>query len=499
VVIALVVVAGVVSASTISFVQQSARLQEEHTTQVRLSLNRLASLTALALREPLWQFVPEQADSILEAAFTDPELVSMEVLDQKGSPFASRERVFARPDLIESVTVNIERDRVNVGKLHIQMSTAGFVDKVQAARLQFFLGTVQTCIVALVLIVVLLHWRLARPLLALVSASERIARGELDVPIRKAFNDEVGTLADSLEATRRALLNLVAELESRNQALTDANETLEQRVIERTESLKQALDTLERARDEIIQTEKLASLGRVVAGVAHELNTPIGSAMTVTSAMDLDLQQIKLEMDAGTLKRSALVSLIDRMSQAASLAMRNLDRAANLIADFKQVAVDQTSDLRRSFDLAEVTSEVVNMLQPALRRSNCTVTLELQPDVKCDGYPGRYGQVLTNLIMNAATHAFEADKPGTVMVTVSAINDQMAQLLVSDDGVGMTSDVSSRVFDPFFTTKMGRGGTGLGMNIVHGIVTRVMGGSVQVQSAPGKGTTVRAVFKRLVE
>jgi signal transduction histidine kinase len=144
---------------------------------------------------------------------------------------------------------------------------------------------------------------------------------------------------------------------------------------------------------------------------------------------------------------------------------------------------------------------MVNMLQPTLRRSNCTVTLELQPDVTCDGYPGRYGQVLTNLIMNAATHAFDAERPGPVTVTVrvSALNDQMAQLLVSDDGVGMAPDVSSRVFDPFFTTKMGRGGTGLGMNIVHGIITRVMGGSVQVQSAPGKGTTVRAVFKRVVE
>jgi signal transduction histidine kinase len=139
------------------------------------------------------------------------------------------------------------------------------------------------------------------------------------------------------------------------------------------------------------------------------------------------------------------------------------------------------------------------MLQPTLRRSNCMVTLELEPDVKCDGYPGRYGQVLTNLIMNAAIHAFEPDKPGTITVTVSALNDQMAQLMVSDDGVGMTPDVSSRAFDPFFTTKMGRGGTGLGMNIVHGIVTRVMGGAVQVQSAPGKGTTIRAVFRRLVE
>ncbi len=499
VVIALSVVAGVVLASTLSFVQQTANLREQHTAQIRLELDRLSALTALALREPLWQFVPEQADSIVEGAFTNPDVVSIQVFDHQGTPFAGRSRTVEHPDLVETASLTVQRDNSVVGHLSMKMSTAGYVAKVAQARTQFLGSAVQTSLIALVFILVLLHWRLARPLDKLVSASDRIAHGELAIPIVAAFDDEVGALAHSLEITRQALLNLVAELESRNQALTQANETLEQRVVERTESLAQALQNLERAGDEIMQTEKLASLGRVVAGVAHELNTPIGNALTVISTLELELQQLKTDVEGGTLRRSGLSQYADRGAEGITLALSNLKRAADLIADFKQVAVDQTSDLRRNFDLAEVSSEVLNMLLPTVRRSNCSVNTEFADGVDCDGFPGRYGQVLTNLVMNALTHAFEPGTHGSITVRTEAVDAKFARLVVSDNGVGMDEAVRARIFDPFFTTKMGRGGTGLGMNIAHGIITRVMGGSISVQTSPGEGTEVQIVFRRFLD
>jgi signal transduction histidine kinase len=460
-------------------------------------MDHLGALTALALREPLWQFEAEQANSIMEAAFVNPDVVSIAIWDDKGTPFATRTRDAEDPKLVDSTTHVVERNKTMVGKLTIQMSTAGYLRKVNEVRLQYLRHGAQITIGALVVILLLLHWRLVRPLEDLVAASGRIEKGQLDVPIRRVFRDEVGALADSLEATRLALLHLVAQLESRNQELTDANENLEQRVAERTESLEKTLLTLERAQEEIIQTEKLASLGRVVAGVAHELNTPIGNALTVSSTIQSELADLRAELDGGSMRRSSLKLFIERAEEALELSLNNLQRAAHLISDFKQVAVDQTSDQRREFDLAEVTTEILNMLQPTLRKSGCEVKKELCSGVVCDSFPGRYGQVLTNLVMNATIHAFDPAKTGRVLVTVGAVDKDIVELVVADDGMGMDEHVRARIFDPFFTTKMGRGGTGLGMNIVHGIVTRILGGQISVQSTPGQGSRIRVLFPRV--
>ena len=496
--IALTVVVGVLLASFLSYVEQTSDLREQHIAQIHTEMDHLGALTALALREPLWQFEAEQANSIMEAAFVNPEVVSIAIWDDKGTPFASRVRGAEDPKLIDATTHVVERNKTMVGRLTIQMSTAGYLRKVNEVRLQYLKHGAQISAGALIVILLLMHWRLVRPLEELVRASRRIEKGQLDVPIRSVFRDEVGALADSLEATRQALLHLIAQLESRNLELTDANEHLEQRVAERTESLEKTLLTLERAQEEIIQTEKLASLGRVVAGVAHELNTPIGNALTVASTIQSELVDLKQELSGGSMRRSVLNLFIERADEGLTLSLKNLQRAAHLISDFKQVSVDQTSDQRREFDLAEVTTEILNMLQPTLRKSGCEVKKMLSTGLVCDSFPGRYGQVLTNLVMNATIHAFDAGTTGRISVTIGAVDADTMELVVADNGMGMEEDVRARIFDPFFTTKMGRGGTGLGMNIVHGIVTRILGGQITVYSTPGEGSRIRVLFPRVV-
>jgi two-component system, NtrC family, sensor kinase len=496
--IVLAVLAGVVLAAVISYAVQSASLREQHTEQTHVELERLATLTSLALREPLWQFDVEQANSLLEAAFVNPALVSIRVWDHKGVPFASRERSASDATLVLQDTREVMRSELLVGKLTIEMSTAGYLQKLADVRRQLFWNAAQAAVIALLVILAVLHWRLMQPLGQLVQASQRIKHQELATPIKRTFDDEVGVLADSLEATRLALLDLIAQLENRNRALTQANEHLEQRVDERTESLAKALHTLEQAQKEIVQTEKVASLGRVVAGVAHELNTPIGNALTVVSTLQSDLERLQVEVAAGGVRKSTLGNYLERADEGMGLALANLARAAHLISDFKQVTVDHTSDQRRVFDLADVTNELLNMLQPRLRRSGLQVQRFLQPGVSCDSYPGRYGQVLTNLVMNVLIHAFENRSTGTLSIYAGPLGDDQLELRVVDDGAGMTDDVRHRVFDPFFTTKMGRGGTGLGMHIVHTIVTQVLTGQISVASAPGQGTTVRVCIPRVV-
>lgn len=496
VVIALAVVLGVVLASFASYLDQVAELRQRHVVQSQTELDRLGTLAALALREPLWQFAVDQANSIMEAAFTNPDVVSIAIWDSTGQPFAARSRAAEDPQLVVTSTRVVERSALAVGKLTMVMSTAGYLRTVEEVRGQYLRIGAKISLGALLVILLLMHWRLVRPVERLVRASQRIAQGQLDVPIRRVFPDEVGALADSLETTRQALIHLIAQLESRNVALTDANEHLERRVAERTESLENALLTLERAQKEMIETEKLASLGRVVAGVAHELNTPIGNALTMVSTLEFDLNGVRAELDSGAIRRSSLNTFMDRAQQGLALSHSNLHRAAHLISDFKQVAVDQTSDQRRRFDVAEVSAEVLNMLLPTIRKSGCQVEQVLQSNLECDSFPGGYGQVLTNLVVNALTHAFEPDAPGCVTVRVGPAGDDCIELVVSDQGVGMDDSVRERVFDPFFTTKMGRGGTGLGMNIVHGLVTRVLKGQITVTSAPGQGTQIRVVMPR---
>jgi methyl-accepting chemotaxis protein len=258
VVIALAVVLGVMLASFASYLDQVAELRERHVVQSQIELDRLGTLAALALREPLWQFAVEQANSIMEAAFTNPDVVSIAIWDGTGEPFAQRARAAEDPQLVVTSTRAVERNTLAVGKLTMVMSTAGYLRKVEEVRGQYLRIGAKISLGALLVILLLMHWRLVRPLERLVRASQRIAQGQLDVPIRRVFPDEVGALADSLEATRQALIHLIAQLESRNLALTDANEHLERRVAERTESLENALVTLERAQQDMIETEKLA-------------------------------------------------------------------------------------------------------------------------------------------------------------------------------------------------------------------------------------------------
>lgn len=496
VVISLTVAVGIFLSSILAYLDQASRFRVEHVAQIQTELSRLTDLTALALREPLWQFAPELASSIIEAAFVNPDVVAIAVWDEKGMSFARRERASTNPDEVAANTRDIVRDGSQVGKLTIQMSTSGYVRKVDAARAQYVRTGLLVAVPALLVILLLLHWRLVRPLDKLVNASRRIETGQLEVPIRAVFNDEVGELAISLEATRNALLSLVAELENRNKELTESNETLEIRVRERTASLQQALQNLELVQKEIVETEKLASLGRVVAGVAHELNTPIGNALTVITAVEFDLDGLRKEVAQGSLRRTSLDTFMERAAQGLDMATANLKRSAQLISDFKQVAVDQSSDQRRDFSLSEVTREVLNMLLPTLRKSGVELRTEYSTDVVCDSFPGRYSQVLTNLLMNAEKHAFAEGAPGCITVRTESVNDSTVRVTVSDNGIGMNDDVRQRIFDPFFTTKMGRGGTGLGMHIVHSIVTRVLGGHVIVDSQPGQGSRVVVEFCR---
>jgi len=286
----------------------------------------------------------------------------------------------------------------------------------------------------------------------------------------------------------------ITALHRHEQEMMQLNNLLEQRVEERTaalsktnDDLRTAVTNLEQAQHELLQREKLAALGALVAGIAHELNTPIGNSVTAASALHDQTHSFAEQLKDG-ITRSALDRFVDGAQLASDIVLRNLQRAAELVTSFKHVAVDQTSDQRRDFSLNEVVSETLLTLGPGIRKSGHDVIRQSSDDVTMDSYPGALSQIIANLVNNAFLHAFEDKAHGTVCIETSPLGDDEVILVVSDDGCGIAAEHIDRIFNPFFTTRLGSGGSGLGLHIAYNQVTGMLGGKIRAESTPGQGT-----------
>jgi signal transduction histidine kinase len=315
---------------------------------------------------------------------------------------------------------------------------------------------------------------IVRPLRDLMSAMRAIVAGDYARPVQDvSARDEIGAMARAVEVFREnAIAKLAAEKE-----LKAAKERAEG-----------ALRELQETQKSLIEAEKLAALGGLVAGVAHEVNNPVGISLTVASSFARRCELFAQEVSDGQIRRSKLDEFIAGSKEAAKQLLANLNRAADLIQSFKQVAVDRSHTERRLFDLAESTDQIVVSLRPALKRSAISLTVDVPAGIQMDSYPGPYGQVLTNLVLNSLAHAFPERSAGTMRISARRIGTEQVEVQFADDGSGMSEDVQRRAFEPFFTTRRSRGGTGLGLHIVYNLITRPLGGRLRLESEPGRGT-----------
>lgn len=285
------------------------------------------------------------------------------------------------------------------------------------------------------------------------------------------------------QPTNRALgthIN-INERKMHEQQIEQLNTNLEYRVEQRTAALIKTLENLKHTQDELLQSEKLASLGALVAGIAHELNTPIGNAVMVASSLLQNQRTFKIKKDAG-LTRNALDEFINEVEESSIIIERNLERAAELIKSFKQLAVDQTSYQRRQFDLKTLVDEIFLTLNPSIRKNKIELITDISEGIIFDSYPGPLGQVLINLINNAIIHAFDQQETAQITLSTKHIKKDWLLLKVSDNGVGIPIRNHNKIFDPFFTTKLGQGGSGLGLHIIYTLVTGLLGGRIELQS-----------------
>jgi signal transduction histidine kinase len=275
----------------------------------------------------------------------------------------------------------------------------------------------------------------------------------------------------------RAANFFVSELGHREQALREAKERADA-----------ALAQLRRAQADLIQSEKLASLGQIVAGVAHEINTPVGIALTTATTLGEEVKSFGAVAESGQVPRARFLHFVERVREGAELLYANLTRAAVLVQSFKQVAADRVSSERRAFLMDEWARELLTSLRPVLRRAGQEVELTCPPGLLVDTYPGALAQVLTNLVMNALTHAFAPGTTGRLTLAIDKASADMVRIVFADDGRGIAPENLGKVFDPFFTTARNRGSTGLGLHIAFNLVTGPLEGKIDVASRPGEGT-----------
>jgi PAS domain S-box-containing protein len=298
-----------------------------------------------------------------------------------------------------------------------------------------------------------------------------------------AVEVSIGVL--DLEGRRHgaAVIRDISERKQFEQALHQLNDSLRAQV----QATHQALEQLQQTQHQLVRAERLASLGGLVAGVAHEINTPIGITLTAASHLHDEAERLVAAMADNSLKRSQLETFAQTFQQSANLVLGNARRAAELIQSFKRVAVDQTSEERRRLHFREYLEEIITSLSPQLKKTAHQIRIDCDPQLEIDTLPGAISQIITNLVLNSLSHAYTEGEAGHIAIEVRR---QGARLKLSyrDDGCGIPAEILPQIFDPFFTTKRGAGGTGLGLHIVFGLVHQQLHGSIEAHSTPGQGT-----------
>lgn len=338
--------------------------------------------------------------------------------------------------------------------------------------------------------------------------------GIVDITKRRQAEEEVRRLNAELElkvelrtqdltAANQELTSINQELQKLNSEFEAANNALAREINERKKieeelaaanlELSDTINQLKATQMSLVWAEKMASLGRLVAGVAHEINTPVGVGVTAASNLEQLTREFSKLYAEDKLTRQALQEYLEDCETAVSIISSNLNRASHLIRSFKQVSVDQTSESRRGFRIKSYLDEILLSLHPQLKKTNHIITVNCDDELEIDSYPGAFAQIITNLLMNSLVHAYDPDQNGHLVIEVRKEEDSL-QLNYNDDGKGIEPESLPKIFDPFFTTDREHGGTGLGLSIVYNIITIQLKGSIECCSQPGQGTSFRIII-----
>ncbi len=391
----------------------------------------------------------------------------------------------------------IKVDDATVGWLYLEVSLLKLNDKI-IQMYQYAAFVVILAIIVVLFLSLYITRGLFKPLLELQKVSSEIATTKnYSLRVGKHSLDEVGRLVSSFNAMLEEVERYAKESQIKQEEIIALNLVLEKRVEERTEQLNKSLNTLKETQAQVIEQEKMASLGNLVAGVSHEINTPLGIAVTVGSTIERDVSSFTKKLLDGTLTRTEAGKFAKRNAESCRLLLDALERSAKLVQNFKQIAVDQTSEERRRFNLKEFIEDILNTLRYTIKNKTIECKITVPDDIQMDSFPGPLGQVITNLFTNSILHGFNQRDSGNISIHVKCANKNIV-ITFSDDGIGIDQSIIANIYDPFMTTKLGQGGSGLGLNIVRNIVSNVLAGDIQVVSTKGAGCTFTMTIPMIV-
>lgn len=407
-------------------------------------------------------------------------------------------------DVIE-ITKAVELENRVIGYIYLR-ATLAELNKYMQSRILFDLMIAVLALSCAFFVSTRLQKRFTRPIENLLQVVQKVTK-EKSYSMRAPAAE-----IEELHILGRAINNMLDRIEQQfnkvqqaEQEIRQLNQGLEHKINERTLALKSSnqdllntLETLHQYQNQIVETEKMASLGQMVAGVAHEVNTPIGLGVTASTLMQDKLMDIQKAFDEKKLTSSQLAKFLSESKENLGIIYRNLERAASLIRSFKQVAVDQSNENRRQFNMLQLMNEVLLSLRPNLKKTQHQVILECDPSLEIDSKPGPLNQILINLIMNSLIHAFENKSQGEIKITVTVANSR-CYVQYSDNGAGVPEHIKKRIFDPFVTTKRGEGGSGLGMHLVYNLVTQALNGKISLESTLGHGIDIQFDFPVVIK
>ncbi|MCP5209006.1 MAG: hypothetical protein H7A01_17570 [Hahellaceae bacterium] len=504
-------------------------------TDVSAELKTIQRTFEDSLAQALWHLDKEQL-SVTVAGITElPVITAVKVFDLSGNLLESHGEIQDdndRPRLINdafwhefSLRFKFGQELQEIGKARIYSSDRIVFDRIKLGIVILIINAVIKTIVLFFLIIIVFDRLLTKPLGKLAYEAEQINPDKVQGS-RIVINTDEGNELKVLEAALNAMMDKIVASLSELDAL---NKNLELKVNQRTESLNKviseldkkqkdlkseivrreekekallesrievqaSLDNLKLAQNQLIEAEKMASLGGLVAGVAHEINTPVGLSLTGITHFQYLVERLEKRFKDGELEEEHFEKFMADTKELARSIHISLQRAADLVRSFKQVAVDQSHETIRKFNMAEYVEEVLISLRNRIKQTQIKVDVRCDPTLTINGYPGIWSQIITNLISNSLIHAYKPGDVGTIVMDVQVKGDKIA-FVYSDDGKGMDENARTKIFDPFFTTNRENGGSGLGMNIIYNLVTQKMQGTIEVKSEVGIGTTFTILVK----